>query len=221
MWEISLLYILTLRLSLVLLLIIWVTSNSLAGQVKSTQIVCNGSVEAYVLDTRPEFSDGNGSTTKQVFFSARIIEKRVIADEKVVPEAFPGGLKIGAVNLDSPDLGLGNLDNCTITASSVNCVQTTRSNRGETFVGYGSQGSERKIQLPEIKTPLSDNPVLKAIESKTEASIKIDRQTGILDTYHERKIRLSERVDDTVPFSARISHTGRFQCELASGKPKF
>ena len=68
---------------------------------------------------------------------------------------------------------------------------------------------------------LSEIPVSKALESLSKERLEIDRQTGILDTYSDREIKLSERIDGQLPFSARITYTGRFQCELAPDKSKF
>ena len=190
-----------------------------SSEPKSTKIVCSGSVKTFVLDTRPQFLDSNGSKSTETFFSAQIVEQKVIVEEKEDQKNFPGGLKIGSVNLDSSELGFRNLRDCTITGRSVNCAKTIRANREGTFVTYGSSQQEEK--MPHLENQLSDSPVSKALESLSKERLEIDRQTGILDTYSDRLIKLSESVDGQPPFSARITYTGRFQCELASDKPKF
>lgn len=191
----------------------------LADEVKLVKVSCSGVVEVSVLDTRPMFYDGNGNKSEEIFFPAWIREERVIVDEKEDPKTFPGGLKVGTVTLDSSKLGVRSLGDCSIRPVSIRCVSTTRINRDGTFVSSGSSPRERKVPVPEMSW--SESPVSKALESLSKAQIEIDRQTGILDIYSERVIKLPERVGDQPPFTSRISHSGRFQCELASEKPKF
>jgi hypothetical protein len=206
-------------INLTIYFLLIISNFCFSSEPKLTKIVCSGSVKTFVLDTRPQFLDGNGSKSKETFFSAQIIEQRVIVDEKEDPKNFPGGLKIGSVNLDSSELGFRILQDCAITGRSINCAKTIRTNREGTFITSGSSQQEKK--LPHLEMQLSEIPVSKALESLSKERLEIDRQTGILDTYSDREIKLSERIDGQLPFSARITYTGRFQCELAPDKSKF
>lgn len=208
-------YIIIFIISLLLI----ISNFCFSSEPKFTKIVCGGSVKTFVLDTRPQFLDSNGSKSKETFFSAYIVEQKVIIEDKEDQKNFPGGLKIGSVNVDSSELGFRSLQDCTITGRSINCAKTIRTNREGIFVTTGSSQEEKK--LPHLEMQLSENAVSKALESLSKERLEIDRQTGILDTYSDSQYKLNERIDGQPPFSMRITYTGRFQCELASDKPKF